>query len=59
MVLRTHNLHFGRLKNDFGEVDEAIFQGFERPFSASLGKKKAIWKKTLKRCFKEANGLAI
>jgi hypothetical protein len=22
----------GRLKNDFGEVDEATFEGFERPY---------------------------
>jgi hypothetical protein len=32
MTLRTHNLPFGRLKNDFGEVDEAMFQGVERPY---------------------------
>jgi hypothetical protein len=29
MALRTHNLPSGRLKYDFGEVDEAMFQGFE------------------------------
>jgi hypothetical protein len=30
MALRTHNLLFGRLKNDFGEVDEDMIQGVER-----------------------------
>jgi hypothetical protein len=32
MVISTHNLSSERLKNDFGEVDEAIFQGAERPW---------------------------
>jgi hypothetical protein len=27
----THYLPSGRLKNDFGEIDEAMFQGVERP----------------------------
>jgi hypothetical protein len=31
MTLRNHNLHSGRLKNDFVEVDETMFQGVERP----------------------------
>jgi hypothetical protein len=31
MALRTHNMPSGRLKNDFSEVDKAIFQGVERP----------------------------
>jgi hypothetical protein len=30
MALITHNLHSGRLKNDFGEVEEAMFQSVER-----------------------------
>jgi hypothetical protein len=30
MALRTHNLPSGLLKNDFGEVDEVIFQSVER-----------------------------
>jgi hypothetical protein len=29
--LAVHNLRSERLKNDIGEVDEAKFQGFERP----------------------------
>jgi hypothetical protein len=31
MALRSHNQPSGRLKNEFGEVDEAIFQDVERP----------------------------
>jgi hypothetical protein len=31
MILSTHNLSSERLKNDFGEVDEEIFQGVELP----------------------------
>jgi hypothetical protein len=31
MALRIHNFPSGRLKNKFGEVDEAMFQGMERP----------------------------
>jgi hypothetical protein len=30
--LRTHNLPSGRLRNDFGEIDEAMFQGVNRPY---------------------------
>jgi hypothetical protein len=29
--MRTHNLPSGRLKNDFGEVNEPTFRGVERP----------------------------
>jgi hypothetical protein len=36
MALRTHNLPSGRLKNDFREFDEAMFQGVERPFELIL-----------------------
>jgi hypothetical protein len=32
MALRTYNLPSGRLKNDFGEFDEAMIQGVERPW---------------------------
>jgi hypothetical protein len=32
MALRTHNLLLAVLKNDFGDVDETIFQGVERPW---------------------------
>jgi hypothetical protein len=31
MALRTRNLPSRRLKKDFVEVDEAMFQGVERP----------------------------
>jgi hypothetical protein len=31
MALATHILPSGALKNDFGEDDEAMFQGVERP----------------------------
>jgi hypothetical protein len=31
MALKTNNLPSGRLKNDFVEVDEALFQGDLRP----------------------------
>jgi hypothetical protein len=31
MAMRSHNLPCERLKNDFREVDEAIFQGVEMP----------------------------
>jgi hypothetical protein len=31
MALRTHNLPSRLLKNYFGEVDEAMFHGVERP----------------------------
>jgi hypothetical protein len=36
MALRTHNLPSGRIKNDFREVDEAMLQGFERPYELIL-----------------------
>jgi hypothetical protein len=36
VALRTHNLPSGRLKNDFGEVNEVMFQGFERPYDLIL-----------------------
>jgi hypothetical protein len=32
MALKTHNLPSGRLKKDFCEVDEAMFEGVERPY---------------------------
>jgi hypothetical protein len=32
MALRTHKLPSGRLKNDFGEIDEAMFGGVERTY---------------------------
>jgi hypothetical protein len=32
MALWTHNLTSERKKNDFGEVDEAMFQGVQRPY---------------------------
>jgi hypothetical protein len=31
MALRTHNMPSGRLKKDFGDVDEAMFKGVKRP----------------------------
>jgi hypothetical protein len=31
MALRKHNLPSGRLKNDFDEVDEAMFQSIDWP----------------------------
>jgi hypothetical protein len=36
MALRTHNLHSGRLKKDFGEVDDAIFKGVKRPLELNF-----------------------
>jgi hypothetical protein len=39
------------LKNDFGEDDEAMFQGVERPFElifCMLGIKKQTWKMSMK-----------
>jgi hypothetical protein len=33
MALRTHNLLSGLLKNDFGENDEATFEGIELIFN--------------------------
>jgi hypothetical protein len=32
MALRIHNLPSGLLKNDLGEVDEAMFEGVERRY---------------------------
>jgi hypothetical protein len=32
MDLRTRNLPSWRLKNDFGEINEAMFQGVEGPY---------------------------
>jgi hypothetical protein len=32
MGLRTHNLHSGRLKDDVGEFDDAMFQGNDRTY---------------------------
>jgi hypothetical protein len=32
MVLRTYNLPSGPLKNDIGEIDEAMFHVFEMPY---------------------------
>jgi hypothetical protein len=37
MALRTHNLPSGRLKYDFDEVDEAMFQGVDGPSERILG----------------------
>jgi hypothetical protein len=31
MVLTTHNLPSDRIKNDIGEVDEAVYQGVKMP----------------------------
>jgi hypothetical protein len=36
MFLITHHLPSGRLKNDFGDVDEAIFHGVECPKELTL-----------------------
>jgi hypothetical protein len=41
MALITLNLPYGRIKNEFGEVDEPTFQGVERPFESSASKKAA------------------
>jgi hypothetical protein len=49
--LRTHNPASGRLKNYFGEDDETMFQGFERPFElifCIMGIEKATWTKLVK-----------
>jgi hypothetical protein len=52
MALWTHNLPSGVLKNEFGEVDEAIFQGVERTCEHIFGiqgiKKKTTWTNLLK-----------
>jgi hypothetical protein len=53
-ALRTHKMPSGRLKNDFGEVDKAIFQvskSHANSFSASWASKKATLTKLLKWCF--------
>jgi uncharacterized protein YcgL (UPF0745 family) len=34
--LRTHNFPSGRVKKDFSEVDEAMFQGVGRPIELIL-----------------------
>jgi hypothetical protein len=50
MFVITHNLYSGHLKNDFGEVDEAMFLCVQWPssaFSASGGLKKLTWIKYL------------
>jgi hypothetical protein len=37
IALRTHNLPSGSLKKkDFGEVDEQMFEGFQRPLEIIL-----------------------
>jgi hypothetical protein len=44
MALRTQNIPTGRLKNDFGEVDQAMIKvskGHEESFSASRASKKS------------------
>jgi hypothetical protein len=55
IALRTKNLPSARLKDDFDEVDEAMFEGVEGPcvpiFCIS-GIKKLTFKKPLKLCFK-------
>jgi hypothetical protein len=54
----TFNLPSGCLKNDFGEADEAMFQGIYRPSGLILcivGIKKATCTKSRKWCFKKAN----
>jgi hypothetical protein len=51
MALRTHNLPSGRLKKDFGEVDEAMFQGVEGLFELIFCipcMEKATWTTSLK-----------
>jgi hypothetical protein len=51
MDLITDNLTSRRVKNDFGEVDEAMFQGVkshEKPFSAFMALKKASLTNSLK-----------
>jgi hypothetical protein len=50
MALRTLNSLLDVLKADFGEVDDALFQGVERPCElifCILGIKKAPWTKSL------------
>jgi hypothetical protein len=50
-ALRTNNPLSRSLKNDFDDVDEAMFQGVEshaNPLPASCLSKKATWKKSLK-----------
>jgi hypothetical protein len=32
MAVRIDNRPPGRLKNEYGEIDESMFQGAERPF---------------------------
>jgi hypothetical protein len=55
IALRTHNLLLDIFKYVFGEVDETMFQGVERPCDnifCILLIEKATWTKTLKWCFK-------
>jgi hypothetical protein len=55
MILRTRNLPSGCFKNDFGEVDKAMFQGVERPCEfifCILGTEKATSTNSFKWCFK-------
>jgi hypothetical protein len=54
MCLSTHIFPSERLKNDFCEVDEAMFQGVERQCElilCFLDIEKASWTKSLKWCF--------
>jgi hypothetical protein len=37
MTLRTHNLHSERLKIDFGEFDDAMFQVVKKPLELNFG----------------------
>jgi hypothetical protein len=51
MALRNHNLSLDVLRNDFGEVDETMFQGIERPCKINFcihGIEKATWTKSFK-----------
>jgi hypothetical protein len=50
MALTTHIQPSGHLKkNEFGEVDETMFQGAEKPCEHNLwALKKATWPKSLK-----------
>jgi hypothetical protein len=50
-ALRTHNVSSGRLKNDFGEVDDSMFQSVKRQLERNfciLTTEKATWMKSLK-----------
>jgi hypothetical protein len=55
MALRTHDMTTGRLKKRLWYVDEAMFQGVERPREIILciqGFEKVTWTMSLKWCFK-------